>query len=225
MFATTDIFWKRKIWLRWLFTNTVGIPISLLVGLLVQAPFNSFLEQSLVDPAYTFNYTTIVLISLALIGTIIGSVQLWVLRVWIKKPISWIIASGLGYMIAAILPFRLKLADMYFGYYMGRSFQLDEVLYGAAFGALLGIAQWIVLRRHLKQSGWWIPASSIGYLLGYSLGELLPLSWEWPGTGIIYTILIYLPVIAITGFVLVHLLKTPPITDIESLPPHKPESL
>ena len=33
-------------------------------------------------------------------------------------------------------------------------------------GAILGIMQWLALRRQASGSGWWIPASAIGFLLG-----------------------------------------------------------
>jgi hypothetical protein len=33
-------------------------------------------------------------------------------------------------------------------------------------GTMLGITQWLVLRRQASGSGWWIPASAAGFLLG-----------------------------------------------------------
>ncbi len=38
-----------------------------------------------------------------------------------------------------------------------------------ASGFVVGIAQWIVLRRYIKSAVWWIPASGFGWILGIYL--------------------------------------------------------
>jgi len=48
---------------------------------------------------------------------------------------------------------------------------LAAVLCGAAIGATIGLAQWLVLRREFKRMGWWVAATVAGYA---SIG-LLPL--------------------------------------------------
>ena len=42
-------------------------------------------------------------------------------------------------------------------------------LAGAAIGLGLGLAQWMVLRGYLKNAGWWIVATGIGFALGGTL--------------------------------------------------------
>ena len=42
-------------------------------------------------------------------------------------------------------------------------------LAGAAIGLGLGLAQWLVLRGYLKNAGWWIVATGIGFALGGTL--------------------------------------------------------
>ena len=39
-------------------------------------------------------------------------------------------------------------------------------LYFALEGVVLGLMQWLVLRRQLISAGWWIAASTIGWLVG-----------------------------------------------------------
>ena len=43
----------------------------------------------------------------------------------------------------------------------------------AAAGAVVGIAQWLVLRRWLPQSSWWVPANAFGNAVGWSIGQNL----------------------------------------------------
>lgn len=40
---------------------------------------------------------------------------------------------------------------------------------GIALGALLGAAQWTVLRNHVPRAGWWIPANAVAWAIGMAL--------------------------------------------------------
>lgn len=54
-------------------------------------------------------------------------------------------------------------------------------------GAILGLAQWFVLRQLLPQAGWWVVATTTGWVIGWALvisGALIP-----PGEGIINSLL------------------------------------
>jgi len=41
----------------------------------------------------------------------------------------------------------------------------------AVVGAVLGTAQWIILRRRVYQSGWWLLASTVGCAVGLAVGD------------------------------------------------------
>jgi hypothetical protein len=148
-----------------------------------------------------------------LMGAVIGVFQYLVLRRWLKNPVSWIIVVGLGYVIAAHVSVPIILWDMYYNlalpYELGRPFQLDEVIFGAVFGTIMGLAQWLVLRKYFRRAGWWIAGSLAGWTLGRLVGELVPFDWSWIGTGILYEASINLIVATITGFVLVKILDRP----------------
>ena len=47
------------------------------------------------------------------------------------------------------------------------------LLMGATVGAVVGAAQWVVLRRWVRRAGWWVLASSAGVALGDALTEVL----------------------------------------------------
>jgi hypothetical protein len=44
---------------------------------------------------------------------------------------------------------------------------VDEAWFAAVAGASIGIAQWLVLRRQVSRSGWWVLLSSLGFAVGW----------------------------------------------------------
>jgi hypothetical protein len=100
--------------------------------------------------------------------------------------LSWVAAStaaillgfgilyGLIFLAKAILPGVNE--DMLFG---GLVFPV--------LAALLGIFQWLVLRTRIPKAGWWVPATTVGMLIGIALGvgmipwisRLTGRTWDW----------------------------------------------
>ncbi len=37
---------------------------------------------------------------------------------------------------------------------------------GLVAGSILGLPQWLALRRHLPKAGWWVPANALAWMLG-----------------------------------------------------------
>ena len=64
-------------------------------------------------------------------------------------------------------------------------------------GASLGIAQWLVLRRHVSRPGWWVLASTVGFAVSFAVGLAVDVAVGFALYG------------AITGGVLVWLLRQP----------------
>ncbi|MCS6994880.1 MAG: formylglycine-generating enzyme family protein, partial [Anaerolineales bacterium] len=67
-------------------------------------------------------------------------------RIWWLWP-AWILATGVGMGLAGGI-----------GYWLlsGSGGIFARLVAGLLGGALLGLAQWLVVRRHLSSSGWWI---------------------------------------------------------------------
>jgi 4-hydroxybenzoate polyprenyltransferase len=98
-------------------------------------------------------------------GTVGGSAQWLVLRRWLPHTGWWVPVSMVGLSLGFVLAGAGE--DM-----------VDDALFGAAsfavasavgntvvlgvLGAVGGCAQWLVLRRRLPRTGWWIPASMVG---------------------------------------------------------------
>jgi hypothetical protein len=87
------------------------------------------------------------------IGAVIGIMQWIVLRPLVPQAGWWALASAVGWPVGQMLvvtTFPTKVG----------------VIAGAFLGAILGISQWIVLRRWFHQAGWWIVMSTLGWALG-----------------------------------------------------------
>ena len=89
---------------------------------------------------------------------------------WLRWVVASVIGSGVGvvsWVSVGTAAEALGLASQ-----KGVSMAVIPGLVGAAFGAPFGIAQWIVLRRHLRLAGRWVTASTLGYAAVFLLGTL-----------------------------------------------------
>jgi len=82
---------------------------------------------------------------------------------------AWVLATLAGVVIG-ILSILTLVSGLALA---GASTLLVGSIGGAALGASLGIAQWLVLRRHIRSAGWWVVASTVGGIAGVALGMLL----------------------------------------------------
>lgn len=79
--------------------------------------------------------------------------------IWIK----WVLATTIGWAVGLI-----------FGGEIG-------------VGLIIGVAQWLVIRRYFSQAGWWVLASAVGWIAGWALissGSIVP-----PGGGLVNTMM------------------------------------
>jgi hypothetical protein len=77
---------------------------------------------------------------------------------------AWLLATVLGSAIGWNVGWRISFLEPGI---------LATLVIGGTTGLTLGIMQWLVLRSELKQSGWWILASSAGWAAGLPLGAFL----------------------------------------------------
>jgi hypothetical protein len=129
-------------------------------------------------------FGAILLPELALVATglVIGILQWVVLRQYLRRAGWWILASAVGWaggwwIVFAVAPQEIGV--------------LTEPLLGAAMGTL----QWLVLRRTLRQAGWWIVVSALG--------------WTVALTGLTGQLVVGAVVGAVTGIALELLLRYP----------------
>lgn len=137
---------------------------------------------------------------------VVALLQWVVLRRYLPSATGWIIVVGPGLAVAALAAAPIKLLDLYVG---NSRLQWDEVLYGAAFGLLLGIAQAWALRSRLNRSAVWVAASIMGWTLAEGMSAWLPLDWESASASLIRTLVTAAIAATPTGIALARLLKHP----------------
>lgn len=115
-------------------------------------------------------------------GIVVGMLQWLVLLGRIPRPWRWAVATTVGWTVGYILTFFAVPPEL-------------EILNGVGIGLVAGFAQWIVLRRELQWSGWWIVFSMIGWITGLTLlpGILLTGTMAGALTGIALEILLRHP--------------------------------
>ena len=141
------------------------------------------------SPAVT---VPVMLLAGALEGTALGSGQAWVLRRALPavNRRRWVTATA----IAAAFAYLVGLAPSTWAASLTSWPPLllwpAVTVMGAALLLSIGVAQWLVLRRHLTGSARWVAATAGAWLagLGVFLGVTMPL-WQ-PGQRLVTTILI-----------------------------------
>ena len=94
-----------------------------------------------------------------------GILQYGLLRRYVPKMGGWVLATMAGCLLSfAMLAFVFRVfeAPLYFW---------NGAFVFAAIGGIIGLSQWVFLRRRIPRSGWWVLASILGWGLAV-LGSL-----------------------------------------------------
>jgi hypothetical protein len=203
-------------WLRWTIATTVGLFVGLAIGgLIFIVAFGPVFVSGWYGTPIDFYGTPISgglgavlcfggpVVGSLVVGALIGSFQWLVLR---KHAIHrWVLATigGVGaaeLVVAGLSVFRFAVSP-----------ELAFLFIMVPFPALIGVMQWLVLRRLVSNAGWWVPANIVGFIVAICVPLALVLTgvMEGPDTGLLVSIL-GLPLYgATTGGVLVRLLRQP----------------
>jgi hypothetical protein len=165
--------WEWRIWWQWVLANavgeTVGLGTTFLIGafLLVQA------EPTIgAVPAAALG----VLAGTGIEGSVVGTAQWFVLRRPLQKMRwrVWVLVTALGAGVAwtlCMVPSTLLFNGPDAGTAAPGQMS-DLVIYalaavmGLVAGAILGMPQWLALRRHLPKASWWVLANALAWMLG-----------------------------------------------------------
>jgi hypothetical protein len=169
------------LWEKWVLANTIAAIIGLSIIAAIN-PQGSIVGNSLLG---NFNMDGFLLLAGVLGGVILGFVQWLALRRYIQNPIWWVLATTIGVLLGWVIILVVSIV-MAFAYAYGMNEMNPTMLYkgvayvGAVVGAVLGFAQWLVLKVYVRcdisQAAWWMVANA----LAWSLGLLI----AFVGTGI-----------------------------------------
>ena len=175
----------RQVWLWWVLASTVGWAVGGPVGVSVGSP------DSLILTGY---------LAVAGGGLVAGGLQSLALRRQVWGSSWWVLvshikASGVAGVVISVVSI---IVDPDVGWVVGVGL----------FGTVLGTLQWVALRRYVTGAGWWVVASTLGWILGGPATALVgPTGAEhvgWAVHGTVYGV--------VTGSVLVWLLRRPMLT-------------
>jgi hypothetical protein len=161
----------RGFWLTWVLASAAGWAVGGAIGAAVGSSREPFVAGFVVVAAG---------------GVLAGMLQSLVLRRQVAAAGWWAVAT-IGAMAAVgVLVIAVGVVDAGVG--------------AAASGTVLGVVQWLVLRRRVAQAGWWVLASTVGWVVGGFLsGAFEGGVAGWTTIGAVYG--------AITGAALVWLLR------------------
>ena len=127
---------------------------------------------------YFLPFTTAIKLTIILIlsglggGLILGFAQAFALKGYIKNFSQgwWIFSTVLATLIA--LPFEQAMWRMNGGIIMPSLimpslFNPNIHRYGLVFGLVIGCSQWFVLKRYIKNAGWWIIFNTFAWPIGF----------------------------------------------------------
>jgi len=165
--------WEWKVWWQWVAANaaseTVGLGGTLLLGVLLLAK-----AEPVIGPVPAAALA--VLAGTLLEGSLVGTAQWLVLHHPLRglRWRAWAVATALGACVAwtlGMIPSTFLITGSGSAE-PGPGGMSDLLIYalaagmGLVLGPLLGVPQWLVLRRHLSRAGWWVPANALAWMLG-----------------------------------------------------------
>lgn len=120
----------------------VRISISQVVGILINVNGVRYFTED-----YLFTYTFI-----PMVGLLTGVLQYALLRRYQPRMGWWVLATTGGWLLGMLL-FLITVGNG----------SLNLGLMFLVMGLAIGSAQWLLLRRRLSQTGWWIAANVVGW--------------------------------------------------------------
>ncbi len=143
---------------------SLSVPFTIISGM----PAVSFMGDNAVAPLLLFAFALVVITA-----PLIGVAQGLILKYWINKaePLlvgKWVVATLAGVLLAIVAVVIVNVSLL-----CGGGIVLP--------GAVLGFAQWLVLKSYVQKAGWWIVACAVAWnasmLVGWAVGTaLLPTS-------------------------------------------------
>jgi hypothetical protein len=188
--------WDWRAWGEWVAANAAGEAIGLGATALIWLGLAGWLETTRGIAGSLAVAAGVVLGGMALEGGAVGTAQWLVLRRLIPGVSwrAWALATAAGAGVAwslGMIPSTLAaLGGDGAGAPMGElgdlaTYGLAAAL-GFGLGPILGLPQWVVLRRVVRRAGWWIPANAVAWAAGMPIVFIGAgaMTTDWPMVGL-----------------------------------------
>ena len=162
--AHTQFGWR--FWFGWMAASILSIIVYLLtIPMLISSmsPLVPGLQAGNTSPDQAWIGVGIGLLGALTLGALIGLAQWLLLRRYLPQSGWWILATAIGYAIPLEFSTLSPLRDPPW---------LGGLVTFVLFGLALGVAQWLVLRRRMLQSEWWVAFTLLGWLLAFALTSI-----------------------------------------------------
>jgi hypothetical protein len=176
---------QTRFLLIWIVTNTLAWAVSFLVAYLLGIILYDYLATTIPSDEPKVSYSFFVshshsglfaFLSFALaggvIGTMMGTTQWLMLRLWYGVGSRWIAGSSIGWTGGILL----AISGIYFGDFMRITEPGAMVVMILIGGATSTITGWWILRQHSLKKQWWIVANTFGWAIGAAVAyRFIPL--------------------------------------------------
>jgi len=162
---------KYNFLINWSLFTVAFLIVGYIVGYIAGLITGSLFGIGVAEDGTHLTQTVVYCVFVSVVSLSISLTQLSILKS-IKVKISkwWILAGILGIVIseviAGIILWQLKINRSDLGVFQGGP-QLPEALIFSFSGLLIGVFQWLVIRKQFTNSSYWIPANFLGWGLGH----------------------------------------------------------
>jgi len=176
---------KNQFFMIWTLWSLGIIPVAYMVSLIVVLLVHGAFGFSQMDGGTYLSQTVMQIAGGAVIGLGTGLYQRSLLKKVFKVSLSWIYTLIIGFavteLIVCIILWQLGMNRYELRFI--ESNPLPEALIFACAGLIIGLSQWVILRRYFSGSIYWVFASTVGWgvcvlitqisMLAFFVGALL----------------------------------------------------
>ena len=148
----------------WVVLTTFALPVAfaltfIILDLVVQVVGATVMinGRSRITEDWLFGY-----IFIPVLGLTTGFLQYLLLRHYLPRMGKWVGATTLGWLLAAVIVFFLRL--FLIERFLRANVDWLALLMITLIAGSVSFMQWLILRRRVPHAGWWIPATIAGWI-------------------------------------------------------------
>ena len=161
----------NKFLIKWILLTIAFLSVGYITGYIAGLLTGSLFGLSVADNGTHLAQTVVYCVFGSVVITSISLTQQSILKRYNVKISKWWILSGIAGLIiseviAGVVLWQLAINRSDLGIFQGGP-QLPEALIFSFSGLLIGVLQWLVIRKQFNNSVYWIPANVLGWGLGH----------------------------------------------------------